>query len=128
MTTKFPHHPEHLRPILDEFFLCVNENEPEHLWFYPGPSILPIWSAGSQAFYEDSLFYGLKEAEMPPALRWCVKTYQKEMKNTDIPNPPSPKSLLKVWLPRYVKEKRRGVTSGFCADCLGMLPCGCEEE
>ena len=101
--TRFPHQPAHLRAIMDEFFWIINENEPQHLWYMPGPPVRTKWRIGAAAFYEECLAQRHNEKDMLKVLRWTCRQYKKDMRDDrgKAKNPKTPGSVVN-WIADYV--------------------------
>ena len=105
MQTNFPRDPEHLRPILDEFYNLFNEGRP--ISQMPSIKVLASWKKGARDFYEECLFQKVPESEYAACLRWCVEDYRRtaEKHGWNMRNPANPGSLVN-WICQYESEEQ----------------------
>ena len=77
--TNFPHCPEHIRPILDEFleaYRIMMDASPGMPPFYPGLEDRKLWIAGAHKLYNN--FNGYK----PGFILWAVPQFCKKFPDT----------------------------------------------
>lgn len=88
MKTRFPHHPEYIRPILDDFLAGLRE-QMRNSEYFPGPEDLRAWSAGARKLYNNFSFY------KPGFAKWAVREHCKRIPECRYIN--SPWSLRYLW-------------------------------
>ena len=125
--TRFPHHPEWFRHLMDfTFELYLDGREPNMVSF-PDKYMVSAWSHGSKVFHERCQTYGISWSDMPRAAGWCYVKHMAEMKKQGKMQTFNSLKTVAYLVPHYIEAKQIHSDFGICDEC-NCWPCGCEEE